>query len=132
MRYQKGNTLLLELVVVILFFALSQAIVLQVFAKAQTLNREAQVTNLAVMRAEDAAETLAVSDDAEGTLLALGFTATDDGYLCTSGDGYRLVATLSRFTQPSGELTTVEIHAYRGATELFTLPAVRYREVSVQ
>jgi len=131
MRDHRGNTLLIEMVVVILFFALSQTIVLQVFAKAQQVNRNAEILNHALMRAEDAAETLAVSDDAETALTELGFTLNADEYrLADEEDGYRLVATVGRFTQPAGVLTTVELKAYRDDTELFTLPASRYREVN--
>jgi len=131
MRNYKGNTLLIELMVVILFFALSQAIVLRVFAHAQALNQVAQVTNIALMRAEDTAETLAVSTDTVTALQSLGFSSTGEDYELVSPDGYRLTASIHRFTQPSGELTTVELHAYRGITELFVLPAVRYQGVSM-
>lgn len=130
MRNYKGNTLLIELMVVILFFALSQAIVLRVFARAQSLNHEAQVTNIALMRAEDTAETLAVSTNTEVALQSLGFVSQDGRYELVSPDGYRLTASISRFSQPSGELTTVELHAYRGTAELFAMPAVRYQGVN--
>lgn len=131
MRNYKGNTLLIELMVVILFFALSQAIVLQVFARAQTLNHEAQVSDYALMRAEDTIETLAASTDTVTALQSLGFAPSGGDYELVSPDGYRLTASIARFTQPSGELITVGLHAYRGTVELFMLPAVRYQGVEV-
>ena len=130
MRTYKGNTLLIELMVVILFFALSLTIVLQVFSRAQALNSDAQITNDALLCAEDAAETLAVSANAEEALRSLGFAPNGGDYELVSPNGFRLVASLSRFSQPSGELTRVSLSAYRGANELFTLPAVRYQEVN--
>jgi len=130
MRQEKGNALLVELVIVILFFALSQVIVLQAFVKAQQLNHAAEVTSLALLSAEDTAETLAASNDAESTLRSLGYHAVEGQYQTDSKDGYRITADISHFTQPTGVITTVELSAYRDAAKLFTLPAVRYQEAN--
>lgn len=127
MREYKGNTLLIELTVAILFFALSQAIVLQVFAHAQQVNRNTQIQHHALVRAKDTAETLAVSDSAEDALLSLGFTADGAGYAVTDPEGYRLTADIHRLTQTMGVLTTVTLTAFQGDVLLFTLPAVRYQ-----
>lgn len=130
MKHWKNNTLLIEITIAILFFALSQAIVLQVFAKANQLNHETLVQNHALMRAEDVAETLAVSDDAEAALLSLGFTSAQDGFEQTSDEGYQLFADVQRLTQPSGVLVTVNLRGLRGDAELFAFPVVRYQEVT--
>ena len=128
MKTSRGNTLLVELTVVILFFALSQAIVLQVFAKAQQVNRDTAALHGALTQARDVAETLAVSDDAQAALAAMGFVSPPDGGPPSlAGDGYRLTAELSRLTQPSGVITTVTLTALRGDDVLFTLPATRYK-----
>ena len=130
MRHEKGNTLLMELVIVILFFALSQGIVLKAFVRAQQINHAAEITNLALMRAEDTAETLAVSSNAESALRSLGYTAVDGQYRADSDDGYRITADITHFSQPAGIITTVELSAYRDTAKLFSLPAVRYQEAS--
>ena len=130
MRSHQNNLLLIEMVIVILFFALSQAVVLQVFTKAQLINQNAQIADLALMQAEDTAETLAAQADAETTLLSLGFTAKDQQYVLTNAAGYRLEAGIDRLTQPAGILTTVDIRAYQKDHLLFTLPAVQYREAT--
>lgn len=128
MKTSRGNTLLVELTVVVLFFALSQAIVLQVFAKAQQINRETAVLHGALTQARDVAETLAVSDDVQPTLYAMGFVSPPEGGSPSlAGDGYRLTADISRLTQPSGVITTVTLTALRGETVLFTFPATRYK-----
>ena len=126
MRSYKGNTLLIELVIGILFFALSQMIILQVFAKAQSINQLSAITNSALTSAENTAETLTVSADPEQALRQLGYTPTNSGYETVQEGAYRITATVSRLTQPSGLLTTVTLSAYRGNQRLFTLPAVRY------
>ena len=131
MQHQKGNTLLIELVIVLFFFALSQAIILQVFARAQQTNLQAQAQSFALLAAEDVAETLAVSDQPENALLALGFTQTDNSFQRTD-DRFSLHASITRFTQPSGMRTTITISATRGESTLFTLPAVRYAQEVTQ
>jgi type II secretory pathway pseudopilin PulG len=123
----RGNTLLVELLVVILFFALSQTIVLQVFAKAQQINRESETIHHALTRARDVAETLVVSDDAQATLEELGFTQTDDGSLVAEGDGYSLSAMVTNLTQTTGTLTTVTLAATRDGVEIFSFPATHYK-----
>lgn len=125
MRNYRGNTLLVELVIVILFFTLSVSIVLQVFARAQTLNRDADVLNHALMQAENTAETLSVSTRPEDVLQSLGYARRENGFEAVA-DGYRISATVNRFTQPSGELITVALQGWQGDKLLFTLPAVRY------
>ena len=45
MRSHQNNLLLIEMVIVLLFFALSQAVVLQVFTKAQQINRNAEIAD---------------------------------------------------------------------------------------
>jgi len=125
-----NKSLLTELVVVVLFFALSQAVILQVFAKAEQINSNAQIQNHAIIQAENVAETLAVSDNAEQALLSLGFLRDGGVYTLTSAEGYRLQAAVSRLSQPAGRWVTVELKAYRQELELFTLPVVRYQEVT--
>ena len=132
MKHFKGNTLLIELMIVLLFFALSQAIILQVFASAQQTNRTVSLRNAALMQAQNTAEFLAVATtDAETALLSLGYTADSDALFIADhpSEGYQLTAQISRFTQPSGVLTTVTITARQEGRPLFTLPAVRYQGV---
>lgn len=126
MRNTRGNTLLVELTVVILFFAVSQAVVLQVFAKAQQVNRHTAVLNRALLFAEKTAETLAATDDVRETLISLGFAEENDGYETAEGGEYRVTATVANLKQPSGVLHTVTLNAYQGEELLFTLPATRY------
>lgn len=127
MKTGRGNTLLVELLVVILFFALSQTIVLQVFTKAQQINHESEATHLALTQARDVAETLAVSDDAQAALAQMGFTADGSGSLVAQGDGYRLTATVSSLTQTTGSITTVTLTAIQNGVEVFSFPATRYK-----
>lgn len=130
MQNHRHPILLIEVSLVILFFALSQAVLLQVFAKAQQVNHRAAIQNHALMCAQNTAETLAGSIDPEQTLSALGYVANGNQYLLIDPEGYRIEAVVTRFTQPTGILTTIALKVYNAETELFSLPAVIYREVN--
>ena len=130
MKNNRGNMLLLELVIVLLFFALAQVVVVRLFVQAQQINENARVMNLALTRAQDAAETLATAPTADAALLELGFTGAQGQYQLISADGYRLTATVHRLHQPAGTLASTEIAGFQGDTELFSLPAAHYEGVS--
>ena len=53
---EKRNPVLVELVLVILFFALSSVVLVQVFVKAHLLSEESQVQTLGLLAAEDLLE----------------------------------------------------------------------------
>ena len=128
MRDHRNHMLMIELAIVLVFFAVTQAITLQVFAKAQQMNRDAATVNRALTDAEEAAETLSVSQDPESALALLGFSQTADGWQTDSGKGYRLTATVDRLMQPAGVLVSITLRAYQGDAELFTLPTRLYQK----
>ena len=130
MQSGKNNMLLVELLIVLLFFALSQAIVVQVFARAQQVNHAADLQNRTLSTAQNAAEALAVSEDPAATLQQLGFTVADGAYALAVEGEYTLSASILRAAQPAGMLTTVQIEGQRANETLFTLPACQYREVT--
>ena len=115
MRTYKGNVVLIELVIVLIFFALSQVAIVQVFAAAQQKTNESRLLNEALLTAQDAAEQLALSDDPEAGL-----------YRYQSPAGYAVVARITRLTQPNGALVSVQLSVQQGDATLFTLPVNRY------
>ena len=130
MQSGKNNMLLVELLIVLLFFALSQAIVVQVFARAQQVNRAADLLSRTLSTAENTAEVLAVSEDPAKALQQLGFTASGGAYVLPVEGEYALNASILRAAQPAGMLTTVLLEGQRAEETLFTLPACQYREVT--
>lgn len=126
MRRYQGNTILIELIIVILFFSLSMIAIIPVFAGAQQMTSESRARSRAMALAQDIAETLSASDMADEALLSKGFTKTEDGYVLTSPDGFTLTAICARLTQPAGALTQTTIEATRGDETLFTLPVSHY------
>lgn len=126
MRTYKGNVVLIELVIVLIFFALSQVAIVQVFAAAQQKTNESRLLNEALLTAQDAAEQLALSDDPEALLSGLGYAQQDGLYRYQSPAGYAVVARITRLTQPNGALVSVQLSAQQGDATLFTLPVNRY------
>lgn len=129
-RRYRGSVVLVELIIVILFFALSQVVVLQVFAAAQEKTTANAARSTAVLAVQDTMECLSVSDDAEGTLLRLGYERDGEVYRRTEAHGVTLTATLNRLTQPAGVLTQVTVTAVRGEEELFSFPSLHYQPLT--
>ena len=93
MKTAKKNLALLELILAILFFALSAAVLTQVFVKAKTMSDSSRAATLGLVAAEDLAERLKAAPwDAERILPAeAGWTpgqpGIEGGFACTAGYG---------------------------------------------
>ena len=127
MRNYKGNMLLIELVIVILFFSLSQVVLVQVFSGAQAVTRNSERLNQATLKVQDLAEQLVHASDPEASLAAFGFTAqSDDLYTMAFGLGTELSAKIERTTETFGVTIRVDLSAWYNEKEIFSLPAVNY------
>lgn len=126
MKNYKGNMLLIELVIAILFFSLSQVLIVQVFAKSAKMADDSQLAHVAMMLAEDVAESMRASGDEEALLLARGFEQRENDYLLEDGRGFQLRVALERSQESAGTLTTATMTATQGERTLFSFPSVRY------
>ena len=126
----RANALLVELLLVIFFFMISAAILVQVFADAKLKSRTAHATNSAMLDAQNIAEEL-YGGDGDQILSAYGFTAEDSGWTLQK-DGYVLHVTLTEEDTGSGVLRTYAISGIEDGKTLLTLPSSRYipREVT--
>ena len=70
----RANALLVELLLVIFFFMLSAAILVQMFADARHKSLEARAATAAISEAQNCAEDLYSQDDPEDWLSRNGFT----------------------------------------------------------
>lgn len=129
-RY-KGNIVLIELVIVMIFFSLSQVAIIQVFAAAQQKTDESRLLGDALLAAQDTAEQLAASADPEALLAELGYQQQNGLYRYQT-EQYELTAQISRLTQPGGTLLSVQLAALREDEVLFTLPVNHYLPGEVQ
>ncbi len=126
MKNYKGNMLLIELVIVLLFFSLSQVAVVQVFAGAQRKAADSRVLYGALMAAEDVAERLCREPEPDAALTELGFMGENGIYILCDEAGYDLYVSLHRLQQPAGQLITANLTARQGERELFSLPSAYY------
>ena len=129
----RANALLVELLLVIFFFMISAAILVQVFADAKLKSRTANAYNETMLEAQNIAEDLYGSNDPDAVLNGYGFTAQDG--TCS------LKITIREEETDAGLLRTYDVsgiektHDSSGAeteTVLLTLPSTRYipKEVS--
>ena len=127
----RANALLVELLLVIFFFMLSAAILVQVFADAKLKSRTSQATNASMLEAQNIAEDLYGSDDPDAVLQGYGFTAAGDAWVLEQ-DGYQLKVTYREEKTDFGLLRTYDVSGIQGDKVLLTLPSTRYipKEVS--
>ena len=127
----RANALLVELLLVIFFFMISAAILVQVFADAKLKSRTAHATNASMLEAQNIAEDLYATEDPDAVLASYGFKAEGDGWVLEK-DGYLLKITASNEETDAGLLRTYNIAGIEGEKTLLTLPSTRYipKEVS--
>ena len=127
----RANALLVELLLVIFFFMISAAILVQVFADAKLKSRTAAATNSAMLEGQNIAEDLYGTDDPEAVLTGYGFTSEGDVWVLER-KGYTLKVTPKSEETDSGTLRTYEVSGIEGEKTLITLPATRFipKEVS--
>ena len=127
----RANALLVELLLVIFFFMISAAILVQVYADAKLKSKTAHATNSSMLEAQNIAEDLYVSNDPDAVLADYGFTAQGDGWILEK-EGYLLKVTRREEETASGVLRTYDISGVEGEKTLLTLPSTRYipKEVS--
>ena len=127
----RANALLVELLLVIFFFMISAAILVQVFADAKLKSRTAHATNASMLEAQNIAEDLYAAEDPDAVLNAYGFISKD-GTLILEKDGYFLKVTIREQEMESGVLRTYDVSGVEGDKTLLTLPSTRFipKEVS--
>lgn len=127
----RANALLVELLLVIFFFMLSSAILVQLYADAKLRSRTAEATNSSMLEAQNIAEDLYATDDPEAVLTEYGFTE-QDGVWVQEKKGYTLKVTPRIEETESGLLRTYDVSGLEGDKVLLTLPSTRFipKEVS--
>lgn len=127
-RSHTGNVLLVELLIVILFFMLGSVILVQVFGKAHEMNTYADTLAEAVLEAQSAADTLyaAGEKDLERTLADMEFTEESPGMWVRPGERFSLYAAASEEPAGYGTMRRMEVKAVAGEETLLALPCSRY------
>ena len=126
----RKNVLLIELIIVILFFAVSAAITLQVYSMAHIRSQDSGDLTYALMAAQDWSDRLSLSEDPEGLLLEGGWALEKGGYTFAPSSGYEMELSMEREAMPAGTMTLVTISVFNAAREdrplILTLPSEVY------
>lgn len=130
MSEKKRNSMLIELLIVILFFSISVAIIMQLFVAASDRSKQSQADNLALLYAEDMAERLMASEMAmEAYLQEAGWQQDGDDYkMAFDADGRQLLMVASNETEATaaGALDSMTLTVLDGERVSIALPVTRY------
>ena len=126
----RRNIVLIELIVVIFFFALSAAITLQMFGAAHDFSADSAETTEALLLAQDWAEQIAASGDPTVTLTESGWELSGDKYRLAVSEVYTLAISLEIEAARAGDMAYLSIEVYGespdGTQLLLTLPVSLY------
>ena len=127
----RANALLVELLLVILFFMLGSTTLVEIFADAKHKSLQARAMNFAIMEAENISDDLYGADDPDKVLQDLGFTKENDSWILTQKE-YTLTVTQKNEETENGVLRKFTIDGKGDGKDLFSLPSTRYipKEVS--
>ena len=127
----RANALLVELLLVILFFMLSATTIVELFAGAKHKTVQARATSEAIMEAQNIADDLYGADDPDAVLKELGFSGAD-GVWTLEETEYTLTVLQKEEETEAGILRTFTVFATGDGKDLFSLPSTRYlpKEVS--
>ena len=122
-QHSHSNALLVELLIVVLFFMLASTVLLQLFTAARTQSRKAEDLSEAILLAQNIAETL--------------YSGQGDGSFVSSGERFFLpdssltASVESSFEQTdAGTLTRYTVSIFSGGELVFALPCAKYEEVA--
>lgn len=129
-RNNRTNTLLVELMIVILFFALSVSVLVKMFSAAYTLSDVADVETRSLSVAQNIADEMKAATDAGAYLAENGFSQEGNRYSAEIEE-YTIAVTLNE-PRPSapGILTEAALTVIYDDKELFTLDCTKYAEVT--
>lgn len=127
----RSNALLVELMIVVLFFMLSSTVLLQVFSVSRSQSVRAGVISQALNEAQSVADRLYnAQDPAErnAVLKEMGFDFDAAGDSFLAREGYRLTVNSNTEDREGGLMHLHTVYAYQEDELLFTLPVARYVE----
>ncbi len=120
-----ANTLLMELLVVILFFMLCMTTVVEAFGTARLKSMHATAAGNAMLRAENLAERFYAGQTPDELLTADGFRWQEDQWILEEKN-YTLTAAVSEEATEAGTMRRIVMTARRGEETLFELPVSCY------
>ena len=125
----KSSALLMELLIVILFFMIASMILIRVFAAVRLQSEKAEMITDSLSEAQNVADRLYVSEEPEILLESLGFSSQDGVWVRDSGK-YRMEALIAEERDEAGIFRRQEVRVTSEDEMLFSLPCSRRQEVS--
>jgi hypothetical protein len=121
----RANALLIELLLVIIFFMFTAVTLVQVFALSRSRSKTAEEISQGVLEAQNYAELLYGAEDADVRMKELGFTE-EDGVWSLDCDGYLVRVTEETDKTEAGTLRTLHVSTEKDGRVLVTVPSARY------
>ena len=122
-HHSHSNALLVELLIVVLFFMLASTVLLQLFTAARTQSQKAEDLSSATLYAQNIAETL--------------YSGQGDGSFVSSSERFSLPGSFLTASVEStaeqmeaGTLTRYTVSIFSGDELVYALPGARYEEVA--
>lgn len=118
-------TLLVEIMIAVLFFALCSTVIMDTFVTAREFSRRSEIEREALLAMQNLTERLYAVDDAEALLESAGFQ-TADGVWTLEQDEYRLELVFETEPTAAGTLEVFQLRALRGEQLIAELPGACY------
>lgn len=125
-KLTRSKSLLIELLLAVLFLALSATVILRLFLLAYTAERSAARTNRGTAVAQNWAEKLYAADDAEALLSENGFLSTGNRFLKETEDGLFVEILIKNAETDRGLLRSTEIAVAFDSETLIEIEGRRY------
>ena len=119
------NALLVEIMIVVLFFALCSAAMLEIFTLTRNMSREVEIRNSAMVYIQNIAERMYTSDNALSLLEGEGFYADGDN-MSIECDGYSVSVSINEEETDGGLIFSAEITAVSKRGEIAQIPCTLY------
>ena len=124
----RSNALLVELLIVVMFFMLSSTVLLELYATSRNQSVRAGALTQALNEAQNVADRLYTAKDADAALAEMGFEKAGEIWT-KQGEACVLKVTSSAETTGAGTLLRQQVSAVQDDETYFTLPVARYQEV---
>lgn len=119
------NLFLIEMIIALLFFCVSGAIILKVFAGANSKSHESARLERVILLAQSIAEAYSVFGDAQKTAEYVGLAQLNTNIPDKNGE-IALQSTETQTETEAGELRTLEMRFYYNNEEIYVLDCSSY------
>lgn len=124
---RNSHAVMVELMIIILFFSLSSVVVVRLFAAAHQLNRQSTASTRLLLTAQSWADQLRGEDDFQAFLAENGWKNNEDGLSLAVEGGIVKVTNLHEEEGSNGRLSSCDIAAFMEEQEVFSLPIANYQ-----